>query len=191
MIAHRSSAVKVALLAVALVVALSSDAAATHSNGTGPKMDFVFGTGIFRGLDLDGLKLNAELHVNAKSESDGTNPEGHFFVRLETSPLPLELDFRGTVTCLEVSVHTAIVGGKITQSRLLGSGFAADGGILIRIDDPGEPGAGRDAVSFAPSGIPLTVCPSPDTVPQGLTIDQGNFVVHDAECRESTPPCID
>jgi hypothetical protein len=181
MIAHRSSAVKMALLTVALVVALSSDAAATHSNGAGPKMDFVFGTGMFRGLAFDG-----ELHVNAKSESGGGNPQGEFFVRFAVSPI-LELDFRGSVTCLAVANHTAIVGGEISVSRV--PLVPASTGVLIQIVDGGEPGAGRDAVSFLPTLFPPTTCELPDDFPAVVTIDRGNFVVHDAECID--PACID
>jgi len=178
MIARRSSVVKMAMFAVALVAVLSSDAAATHSNGTGPKMDFVFGTGIFRAVDL-----HEEIHVNARS---GAEPLGEFFARLVTSPA-LDFDFRGQVTCLTVNTHDAVFGGEITQSRL--PNIPVGWGILIQVHDDGEPGT-NDKVLILALGPATDACPTRDAIIPLIApnIDQGNFVVHEAACPS---PCID
>ena len=59
------------VLTLALLVSISvaGVAGATHSNGEGPKHDFVTGTGQFSPETVD-----QEIHVNAKSDPSGEDP---------------------------------------------------------------------------------------------------------------------
>ena len=154
-----------ALGAAAAVVPGAANA--THSGGAGPKHDFVAGTG-------HGAAQNSDLHVNAKSGPTGQGAQGHFFSRFVTLT-GREIDIRGRVTCLRVNGNDAVWGGVVEQSRT--PVIPEGAGVIGRIFDGGEPGAGRDRRVLIPGGPPPTQCTDPGF--PGLPIDQGNYVVHD------------
>ena len=159
------------VLTLALLVSISvaGVAGATHSNGEGPKHDFVTGTGQFSPETVD-----QEIHVNAKSDPSGEDPQGHFFIR-GTNNRGQAADIRGSVTCLNVNGNNARVGGEIEQSRT--PLFPEGRGILLTITDRGEPGDG-DGFSGNTVLTPPRRCPPPFPV---LPVTQGNYVVvHDA-----------
>ena len=139
----------------------------------GPRVDLVAGTAQF----TDGLVADTEWHVNAKSGPMGENPQGHFFVRLESAIL-LNLDFRGRVTCLNVTGNVAVIGGEITASRTPDA--VVGQGILIEVTDNGEGNDDPpDTFNGAFTLIPPQICPPAPLFP-GAPATQGNFVVHDA-----------
>jgi hypothetical protein len=159
------AALTLALL-LSLVAAVGT-ASATHSEGQGPNKDFVNGT-----AKLDLVPDTAlQIHVNAQSAPDGTDPQGYFFVRQEGF---FDVDIRGTVTCLNVNGNRAVFGGVVEQSRL--PTVPEGRGVLIEVQDNGEPNEADRADGFI-LFVPPTSCPV--SVFTNLT-SQGNFVVHDA-----------
>ena len=163
----------VGLLALAVLPVV---AVATHSNGKGPKHDFVRGTGHFEGTNPgSGLPTDARLHVSARSGPSGENPKGRFFVKREA---PTELRIRGRVTCLNVVGNQAVVGGRIEGGQAPDATFPIGGGVLFQFDDNGEGRVIPDMMQGSPTSTP-TVCPNP-VRPARLTVQQGNFVVHDS-----------
>lgn len=166
-------ALTVGLLALAVLPVV---AVATHSNGEGPKHDFVRGTGHFVGPNPgSGLPTDARLHVSARSGPSGENPTGHFFVNRAA---PTELRIRGTVTCLNVVGNQVVVGGRIEGGQAPDSVFPIGGGVLFQFDDNGEGQAIPDRMQGSPTSTP-TVCPNPVRAAR-LTVQQGNFVAHDS-----------
>jgi hypothetical protein len=162
-----------AALTLALLVSVAlgaSVASATHSNGAGPKNDFVTGTGQFSPETVD-----QQVHVNAKSGPSGEDPQGYFFVT-GTSDQGQPIDFRVRVTCLFVNGNIATVGGEIERSRT--SAVPVGAGFVLFIRDSGEPGDGDVFAGGDVSTPPETCPPLVPTMPQ--PINQGNFVVHDA-----------
>jgi hypothetical protein len=151
----------------------SPPAGATHSGGAGPANDFVYGTGsLFVFLAPFGA-FDVRLHVNARIDDTGA-ARGRFWTELQGA---LTVDLRGQVTCLEVDGHRATVSGVITTSSI---GFPPVGsGILAFGVDHGEGSqSGGDSVLGIPIGAPLRNCPP---VPSdGVLIDSGNFVAHEA-----------
>src|SRR5215218_4902655 len=67
-----------AVPALVVVMTLPALVGATHSNGEGPGRDLIAGT-----LILDTPQLQAQFHINAKSDPDGSDPNGSFFLREE------------------------------------------------------------------------------------------------------------
>lgn len=163
----------VGLLALAVLPVV---AVATHSNGEGPKRDLVHGTGHFEGINPgSGLPTDARLHVSARSGPSGENPKGRFFVNREA---PTELRIRGEVTCLNVVGNQAVVGGRIEGGQTPDAVFPIGGGVLFQFDDNGEGRVILDRMQGSPTSTP-TVCPNPIPAAR-LTVQQGNFVVHDS-----------
>lgn len=167
------------LIGCALAVAIlgggiaAGPAAATHSGGTGPAGDFVYGTGtIFVFLPPFGA-FDVKLHVNARIDDTGA-ARGRFWTELEGA---LTVDLRGPVTCLNVDGHHATVSGRINRSSI---GFPPVGsGILAFGVDRGEgSNSGGDSVLGIPIGAPLSSCPP--VVSDGVLIEGGNFVAHDS-----------
>ena len=169
---HAGCALVLALIAFAVSAA---PAAATQSEGVGPTRDFVSGTGsIFVFLPPFGA-FDVQLHVNASSDASGSDVRGRFWTELEGG---LTVDLRGSVTCLRVDGHHATVSGVIERSSI---GFPPVGsGILAFGVDNGE-GSNRpgDSVLGIPIGGPLRNCPP--VVSDGVIIEGGNFVAHDAD----------
>lgn len=166
-------ALALVLLATAATVA---PAGATHSEGVGPATDFVYGTGtIFVFLPPFGA-FDVQLHVNARIDDTGA-ARGRFWTELEGA---LTVDLRGTVTCLNVDGHHATVSGEIRRSSI---GFPPVGsGILAFGVDRGEGlASGGDSVLGIPIGAPLQSCPP--IISDGVQVERGNFVAHDAAPR--------
>ena len=163
------------LLSVALGVSVAN---ATHSDGEGSDKDFARGTGStqlgFQPLGSPDLTIvDVKIHENATSGPMGEDPQGRFYFRAETSDGEV-VDVMGEVTCLNVVGNRAGIGGMITKANpVLGGG----NGVLITVEDNGEPGTGLDEVGVIPTQTPPTVlCPPNVTAP----VTQGNYVVHDA-----------
>lgn len=105
------------------------------------------------------------VHVNVKDEA---SPKGHFFIK--------EAGADGhEITCFVVHGNRAGVGGVARDGR----------SFVIGIEDNGEPGAGRDRMTWRQSPGP-----PPESSCEGATqafffdqpfITQGNYVVHDAQ----------
>jgi hypothetical protein len=162
------------VVALALLAVTAAPATATHSAGVGPTRDFVYGTGsIFVFLPPFGA-FDVQLHVNASADSPTTGARGRFWTELEGG---LTVDLRGRVTCLNVEGHHATLSGVIERSSI---GFPpVGGGILAFGVDNGEgANSGGDSVLGIPIGSPLRSCPP--AVSDGVLIEGGNFVAHDA-----------
>ena len=156
-----------------LLVATPGGAGANHSQGEGPSKDLVAGTG-----KID--QFGTFVHVNAQASPNGTGANGSFFVRQTFFRLPL--DFSGKVTCLIVNGNQAIIGGEVTKNSPVEPGGvlpnpAPGSGVLIDVRDNGDAGT-PDTMNFTFRPAPPTVCPPLSS--HQFTIDQGNFVVHDA-----------
>jgi hypothetical protein len=161
-------------LALAVFAVAAAPAAASHSDGVGPPRDFVSGTGsIFVFLPPFGA-FDVRLHVNASSEPSGADARGRFWTELEGG---LTVVLRGTVTCLRVDGHHATVSGLIERSSIgfppVGSGILAFG-----VDNGEGTNSPGDSVLGIPIGAPLHNCPP--VVSDGVIIEGGNFVAHDA-----------
>jgi hypothetical protein len=156
------------LASASLLVFGSESAMAMHSAGTNPPNDLARGT-----VHLNVPFGEFDQHVDAVSGPSGQDPRGHFWAT-ESSSFQL-LDFRGRVTCLTVLFNMATIAGVVTQSR---EPFPAVGtGILMNVQDNGEPGKLDQSVVFFNLPQPPPACPlSPVSVP----FNGGNYVVHDA-----------
>lgn len=162
------------LVGVATLALTAGVAGATHSDGTGPKDDFVNGTGNFEGPlgTLDFL-----FHVNAKGGPSGEDPDGALWIKGVTALG--EVNFQGSVTCLRVTGNRADVGGRVERSR---TAAAVEGqGFIFEFVDNGEPGSNPDqnapdTFNGALLPLPPAICDFTDLAP----INRGNFVVHDA-----------
>jgi hypothetical protein len=166
-------------LALAVMAFSAAPAAATHSEGVGPTRDFVNGTGsIFVFLPPFGA-FDVRLHVNASAESPSSGVQGRFWTELEGA---LTVDLRGRVTCVNVDGNHATLSGVIERSSI---GFPAVGsGILAFGVDHGE-GANNptDSVLGIPISAPLHNCPP--VLTDGVQIEGGNFVAHDAAPQQT------
>jgi hypothetical protein len=163
------------MVVIALLVTAGS-AAATHSNGKGPRHDLVAGTGAIDTPVTPFGPIFVKLHVNAKSGPGGEDPRGKLVFRGNPPPFGA-VDIHGDITCVNVSGNQATVGFVVTKSR---AGFPV--GIFgeFSIVDSGEPGT-ADTFEGRPTGgtgqLPST-CELFQPRPQPIT--QGNFIVHDA-----------
>ena len=173
-------AIGLALVIVSVAVAPIS---ATHSLGSGPKMDLVAGTGTL--VVPEPFVQAPQLHVNAKRDPETGQPQGRFFIRVsaeETREWHPEatgaFSMRGAVVCLNVAVNTATLVGRIDQISGVSPYPAASVGAFVRMDvtDLGEPGT-LDRANFHFAGVDPNVCPAN---PGDLAISQGNFIVHDS-----------
>jgi hypothetical protein len=157
------------LMTAALVVLTLMPAAplASHSEGGDGDEDFVRGTG-----QVEAPLVDFAVHANARD----TQATGHFFAKIEASPL-VTGDFYGRVTCLDVVLNVARVGGVITKSTDPVA-FPVGSGFIATIVDNGEPGRGVDTMNASRVPIPPTVCV---TALPPAPITSGNYVVHDGQ----------
>jgi hypothetical protein len=145
-----------------------------------PPRDQVNGTGR---IDLQGEHdvFPTQIHINARSDPDGSDVGGQFVATIDVLGTVLRL--RGDVTCISVSGNTAIVGGEVTSSNnptLIpeGSGF------LASFEDNGEPGSVQ-ANSTTPDQVAIDFLTGPPPTCSVLPfasvapVLQGNYVVHD------------
>jgi hypothetical protein len=115
------------------------------------------------------------IHVNAASV-DRAAARGRFWLDFD---IPAFATFKqhGTVTCHTVSGARATVGGSFDElvsfGPLLPGPFA---GILIFIEDAGQPGRGADTLRFQEQPQAPSTCPLESG---GFAISQGNYVVRD------------
>lgn len=163
-------------LALAAVPGLATG---SHSEGKGPKLDFVHGTGHFEGPFPPNptLQLDITMHFNAKSGPSGEDAKGRFFVK-RSDPTPLYT--RGEVTCLNVVGNTATVGGRVEQTGQP-TQSPVGSGVLFQVVDNGQ---GEQSVVDRMHGDslpqPPESCPAPTAVTR-LDVERGNFGVHDAQ----------
>jgi hypothetical protein len=159
-------------LAVILLGASASTAGATHSAANGPSADFVQGT-----ARLPEASGGGQFHFNARSGPLGEDPRGMYYAKQGIFGL---FTFTSEVTCLRVVGNVAFIGTRVTRAR---EGVHEGDPVVFRVEDNGEPGAGRDRFVGAPGADPETDC---DNVAlqavltaTSQTISQGNFTVHD------------
>jgi hypothetical protein len=155
-------------------------ASATHteSSSPAPYQDSAWGAGTF--CQPGGGPFCALFHTNAKSEFDGSNPEGTVFAHITEVATGFQAEVYGRVTCLNVVGNQAVVGSEITKTS--DPGFLPVGiGALAQYTDNGEPGSNSttpDRGFATPVPTPPVICPPPGFPTSPVT--QGNFVVHDA-----------
>ena len=123
--------------------------------------------------------FGTRFHINAISGPFGEDPRGHFYVEHKDPQTgAITLDFVGFVTCLDVQVNEAMIGGEIDRSK---SDLPVPGegnGVLLYVKDDGSPGD-LDIVNGVALLAPLPVC-SP-VIPITNVHMQGNMFVHDEE----------
>ena len=147
-------------------------AGASHSGGDGPSADFVQGTA--RLADASG---GGQFHFNARSGPAGEDPRGMYWAKDGIFGL---FTFTSEVKCLRVIGNVAYVGTEVTRAQ---EGVQEGDPVVFRVEDNGEPGAGRDRFVGAPGANPETDCNNPAhqaaLTAASQTISQGNFTVHD------------
>ena len=147
-------------------------AGATHSDGNGPNADFVQGTA--RLADTSG---GGQFHFNARSGPAGEDPRGMYWAKEGIFGL---FTFTSEVKCLRVEGNVAYVGTVVTRAE---EGVQEGDPVVFRVEDNGEPGAGRDRFVGGPGNNPETDCDNPALqaalTATSQTISQGNFTVHD------------
>ena len=154
-------------------------ASATHteSSSPAPYQDSAWGSGEFC---IGAGTICGLFHTNAKSEFDGSSPQGTAFAHVTVVATGGREEVYGRVTCLRVVGNQAVVGVEVTKTSnplFLPVGF----GVVAQYDDNGEPGSDPATPDRAFAGAvptPPVVCPPP--VSPTTPITQGNFVVHDA-----------
>lgn len=168
----RRSLVAVAVSLTTLLMAAGL-AAASHSNGKGPRHDMTVGTGA-----LEDGPVFVKLHVNAKSGPLGQDASGHFTFQGNPPPLPpgVVIDVQGRVTCLTTFGNRSTFGFEVTK-RKSGPFPVGSGGFFV-VEDGGEPGTNDDRFEGVPGLPPPSVCPLLPP-PVRLPNTQGNLVVHD------------
>jgi hypothetical protein len=149
----------------------ASAAGATHSGGSGPSADFVQGT-----ARLPETFGGGQFHFNARSGPDGEDPRGMYYAKDGIFGL---FTFTAEVKCLRVVGNVAFIGTEVTRAE---EGVQEGDPVVFRVEDNGEPGAGRDRFVGGPGSDPETDCDN--TALQAVltaasqTISQGNFTVH-------------
>ena len=161
-------------LTVIGLAAWAGPAGATHSGGSGPPSDFVQGTG-----QLPEAGGGGQFHFNTRSGPAGEDPRGRYYAKDGIFGL---FTFTAEVKCLEVQGNVAYVGTEVTRAQ---EGVREGDPVVFRVEDNGEPGAGRDRFAGTPGMNPATDCRNP-ALQEALTltsqtISQGNFTVHDAQ----------
>jgi hypothetical protein len=147
-------------------------AAASHSGPEGPPADFVQGT-----ARLPETSGGGQFHFNARSGPDGEDPRGMYYAKDGIFGL---FTFTSEVKCLRVVGNVAYIGTEVTRAQ---EGVQEGDPVVFRVEDNGDPGAGRDRFVGGPGSDPETDCNN--AVHQAAltaasqTVSQGNFVVHD------------
>ena len=150
----------------------ASTAGATHSQGSGPSADFVQGT-----ARLPETSGGGQFHFNARSGPAGEDPRGMYYAKDGIFGL---FTFTAEVRCLRVLGNVAFIGTEVTRAQ---EGVQEGDPVVFRVEDNGEPGAGRDRFVGGPGANPETDCNNPvmqaALTAASQTISQGNFTVHD------------
>ena len=159
-------------LATIGLAALAGAASATHNEGNGPPADFVQGT-----AQLPESSGGGQFHFNARSGPNGEDPRGMYYAKDGIFGL---FTFTSEVKCLEVHGNIAYIGTVVTRAQ---EGVQEGDPVVFRVEDNGEPGAGRDRFVGGPGTDPETDCNNPvhqaALTATSQTISQGNFTVHD------------
>jgi hypothetical protein len=153
---------------------LGGAAEASHTPGNGPPGDFVQGT-----ARLPETSGGGEFHFNARSGPLGEDPSGMYWVKDGIFGL---FTFTSEVKCLQVDGNVAYIGTEVTRAQ---EGAQEGNAVVFRVEDNGEPGAGRDRFVGTPGNDPATDCDNPAhqaaLTAASVTISQGNFTVHDGQ----------
>jgi hypothetical protein len=159
-------------VAVISVGVWAGSARATHSAGEGPSSDFVQGT-----ARLPETSGGGQFHFNAHSGPDGEDPGGMYYAKDGIFGL---FTFTSEVKCLRVMGNVAFIGTEVTRAQ---EGAQEGDPVVFRVEDNGEPGAGKDRFVGTPGADPQTDCNNPGLqaalTAASQTISQGNFTVHD------------
>ncbi|HEX2087892.1 MAG TPA: hypothetical protein VHF89_19555 [Solirubrobacteraceae bacterium] len=166
---------RVSMVVGLLVLGLGSwtgTAGAGHSQGDGPPGDFVQGT-----ARLPESSGGGQFHFNARSGPAGEDPRGMYYAKQGIFGL---FTFTSEVRCRRVEGNVAYIGTEVTRAQ---EGVQEGDPVVFRVEDNGEPGAGRDRFAGGPGTVPETDCDNPvhqaALTAASQTISQGNFVVHD------------
>ena len=147
-------------------------AGATHSGGNGPASDFVQGT-----ARLPESSGGGQFHFNARSGPGGEDPRGMYWAK---EGIFGQFTFTSEVKCLRVIGNVAFIGTEVTRAQ---KGVREGDPVVFRVEDNGEPGAGRDRFVGGPGTNPETDCNNPvlqaALTAASQTVSQGNFTVHD------------
>jgi hypothetical protein len=138
--------------------------------------DLVAGTGQFLG-DGSPAFPGIELYVTARGGRSGEAASGRFSFRTENvAGVP---NSQGSVTCVSVVGNAAVIGGAIEKSDTpTPDGFS---GVIMEVRDNGEPGQTvDDQFNFFIVPNPVLSCPSPPFINGLVSVDRGNFVLHNA-----------
>ena len=154
------------------VGAWAGTAGATHSGGEGPSADFVQGT-----ARLPETSGGGQFHFNARSGPGGEDPRGMYYAK---DGIFGAFTFTSEVKCLRVVDNVAFIGTEVTRAQ---EGVQEGDPVVFRVEDNGDPGAGRDRFVGGPGVDPDTDCDNPALqaalTAASATISQGNFTVHD------------
>ena len=127
-------------LAVIGVGCWAGASSASHGPGSGPPADFVQGTGRNPGA----LGPGGQVHSNARSGPDGEDPRGMLYARDRSEGL---FTYTAEVECLSTLGNVAYIIARVTRTP---GDFLIEGDpVAFRVEDNGEPGAGRDRFSQA------------------------------------------
>jgi hypothetical protein len=161
-------------LAAIGVCSLAGGAGASHSGDSGPSADFVQGT-----ARLPETSGGGQFHFNARSGPNGEDPRGMYWAKEGIGGL---FTFTSEVKCLNVQGNVAYIGTEVTRAQ---EGVQEGDPVAFRVEDNGEPGAGRDRFVGGPGVDPETDCSNPALqaalTAASATISQGNFTVHDGQ----------
>jgi len=149
-------------------------AGANHSGGDGPAADFVQGT-----ARLPETSGGGQFHFNARSGPNGEDPRGMYWAKEGIFGL---FTFTAEVKCLRVINNVAYVGTEVTRAQ---EGVQEGDPVVFRVEDNGEPGAGRDRFVGGPGTVPEADCNNPAhqaaLTATSQTISDGNFTVHNGQ----------
>lgn len=152
--------------------AWAGSADASHSAGEGPSADFVQGT-----ARLPETSGGGQFHFNARSGPAGEDPRGMYYAK---EGIFGAFTFTSAVKCLRVVNNVAFIGTEVTRAQ---KGVQEGDPVVFRVEDNGEPGAGKDRFVGGPGMNPETDCDNAllqaVLTATSQTISQGNFTVHD------------
>src|SRR3954453_8145455 len=143
---------------------------ASHTRGAGPRSDFVQGT-----ARLPETSGGGQFHFNARSGPGGENPRGMYYAK---DGIFGTFTFTSEVKCLRVVGNVAFIGTEVTRAQ---EGVQEGDPVVFRVEDNGDPGAGKDRFVGGPGVDPQTDCDNPvlqvALTAASQTISQGNFTV--------------